>query len=146
MFIGDYLCKIDNKGRVVLPAAHRKVLMALQEDCVVLRKNLFVNCIDLFPKKEWQAETVSLQGSCSQFNRKQAQFLREYFRGAMEVELDSAGRILIPKPMMEVFGGQTELNVVAVGSHIEIWEKAQYEASRIPQDDLAGLADELYLK
>lgn len=143
-FIGDYGCKSDSKGRVVVPVSFRKELAAAGESHVVLRKDIFERCIVCYPKGAWLQETAGLQASLSSFNRRQATFLREFFRGTLEVEPDGAGRILIPRRMLEQIEATDELVMVGQGNRIEIWAKIHYDASALSPEELEQLTGELF--
>lgn len=143
-FIGDYTCRMDHKGRVVVPAAFRKEMLQAGESCVVLRRNIFESCIDFYPKGKWLEETKGLEMSFSSFNRKQSQFLREFFRGTFEVELDSAGRILIPKKIADVIGNVEEIVMVGHGSKVEIWGLNNYEEGELTVEEFEQLTEDVF--
>ena len=103
-FIGDYTCKLDSKGRAVVPVVFRKEMQAAGEVSFVMRRNIFDECIDVYPKDEWLKLIAGLREKLSQFNREQVRFFREFFRGAQEVELDGNGRVLIPRKMLDSIG------------------------------------------
>lgn len=145
-FIGDYTCKLDSKGRVVVPAVFRKEMQAIEEDSFVLRRNIFDECIDVYPKGEWLNLITGLRSKLSQFNREQSRFLREFFRGVLEVELDGNGRILIPRKMLEEVGVEgEEIVMVGQGSKIEIWGKIKYEESVMDTDEFVLLTTQMGL-
>jgi len=70
-FIGDYTCKLDSKGRGVVPAVFRKEMQAAGEVSFVMRRNIFDECIDVYPKDEWLKLIAGLREKLSQFNREQ---------------------------------------------------------------------------
>ena len=80
-FIGDYTCKLDSKGRAVVPAVFRKEMQAAGEVSFVMRRNIFDECIDVYPKDEWLKLIAGLREKLSQFNREQVRFFREFFPG-----------------------------------------------------------------
>ena len=145
-FIGDYTCKLDGKGRAVVPAVFRKEMQAIGETSFVLRRNIFDECIDVYPKGEWLNLIAGLRSKLSQFNREQSRFLREFFRGVLEVELDGNGRVLIPRKMLDDVGITGE-EIVMVGqdSKIEIWGKIKYEESTMDTDEFVLLTTEIGL-
>lgn len=144
-FIGDYTCKLDSKGRVVVPAVFRKEMQAVEENTLVLRRNIFDECIDLYTKGEWLNLIADLRSKMSQFNREQVRFKREFFRGVMEVELDGNGRILIPRRMLEEVGIEEEIVMVGQDSKIEIWGKIKYEESAMDTDEFVLLTTQIGL-
>lgn len=145
-FIGDYTCKLDSKGRAVVPAVFRKEMQAIEEASFVLRRNIFDECIDLYPKGEWLNLIAGLRSKLSQFNREQSRFLREFFRGVLEVELDGNGRILIPRKMLDDIGiAGEEIVMVGQDSKIEIWGKIKYEESTMDTDEFVLLTTQIGL-
>ncbi len=139
-FIGDYTCKLDSKGRGVVPAVFRKEMQAAGEVSFVMRRNIFDECIDVYPKDEWLKLIAGLREKLSQFNREQVRFFREFFRGAQEVELDGNGRVLIPRRMLDSIGIE-----VGQDSKIEIWGKIKYEESTMNTDEFVLLTSQIGL-
>ncbi len=142
-FIGDYPCKLDAKGRFLLPAAFRKLLAASSEDRFVMRKNLYENCLDLFPSSEWDKQLAKIRSQLNPFNRKHATFLREFFRGTAEVQVDSNGRILIPKKYFTDTDLSKGLTLVGQDGKIEIWDTEKYQDSGMNQEEFNQLANDI---
>ena len=142
-FIGDYTCKLDSKGRAVVPVVFRKEMQAAGEVSFVMRRNIFDECIDVYPKDEWLKLIAGLREKLSQFNREQVRFFREFFRGAQEVELDGNGRVLIPRKMLDSIGIEgDEIVMVGQDSKIEIWGKIKYEESTMNTDEFVLLTSQ----
>ena len=141
-FIGDYTCKLDSKGRAVVPVVFRKEMQAAGEVSFVMRRNIFDECIDVYPKDEWLKLIAGLREKLSQFNREQVRF----FRGAQEVELDGNGRVLIPRKMLDSIGIEgDEIVMVGQDSKIEIWGKIKYEESTMNTDEFVLLTSQIGL-
>ena len=82
--------------------------------------------------------------SLNQFVKKNRAFARKFISGATQLELDSVGRITLPKNLLEYAGVKKELILFAYGNKIEIWDKAAYDAELDMSDnDFAGLAEEV---
>lgn len=143
-FIGDYLCKADSKYRVVVPASFRKVMMSAQQSVFVLRRNVFEACIDMYPYSEWEALVSGVKAKLNPFDRKHAAFLRELYRGALEVEMDGNGRVLLPRRALEEIGIDKEMVLVGQDTKIEIWESGQYEAMAAGGEDFARLTQDVF--
>ena len=142
-FIGDYPCRLDSKGRVLLPSAFRKLLNGGSESRCVLRKNLYEKCLDLYSILEWENQTEIVRAKVNPFNKKHAGFLREFFRGTAEVLIDGNGRILIPKKFFEFAGFSKDITLAGQGRKIEIWDTETYEESALGQEGFSDLADEI---
>lgn len=142
-FIGDYPCKLDAKGRVLLPSAFRKLLTASSEDKFVMRKNLYEDCLDLFPSSEWNKQLATIRNRLNPFNRKHATFLREFYRGTAEIQIDANGRILIPKKFFNGTSLSEGITLVGQDGKIEIWDTNKYNDSGMNQDEFNQLANDI---
>jgi MraZ protein len=142
-FIGDYPCKLDAKGRVLLPSAFRKLLNGASENRCVLRKNLYEKCLDLYPLPEWERQADMVRSRLNSFNKKHAGFMREFFRGTAEVQIDGNGRILIPKKFFEFAGFSKNVTLAGQDGKIEIWDTKTYEQSEWSQEGFSDLANEI---
>lgn len=141
-FIGDFECKADAKGRIVLSAAFKKAL-AEGEDRFVVRKDLFEDCLVMYPYSYWEEELVKLRQKLNPYDREHKQFLRDFFRATAEVSLDSNGRFLIPKRLMEQVDAERDVVLIGVDRYIELWSKEAYLAMNDDPDRLANQAQSL---
>ena len=140
--IGEFECNLDGKGRLMFPAGLRKQL-GPDEDRFVVNRSIFEPCLVLYPWDEWEDITRQLN-KLNRFDRKNDRFIRKFRNGATEIELDSSGRILIPKRLKEFAGLQKEVVVFASANKIELWDKANYdEVMNEDQEDFAKLAEEV---
>lgn len=126
-FIGDYTAKTDAKGRVFLPAQFRRVLETGGEDKLVLRNDLFQNCLVLCPESVWNAELDDLKSKLNRYNNKHQMMWRRFVANAELVGLDSNGRFLIGKRKLEFAGIKSEVRFLAVDERIEVWDKDALE-------------------
>jgi MraZ protein len=142
-FIGEYECKVDLKGRVMLPAGLKKQISpAAQEKFVVNRG--FEKHLNLYPMDEWQKISAEVN-KLNLFVAKNRDFLRKFNNGATELELDSTSRFLIPKKMLEFAGISKDIILFAYSNRIEIWPKEAYEKlmSEETGEDFSILAEEV---
>ena len=142
-FIGDFVCKPDAKGRIVLPSLFKKAMSGGEQQCFVVRKDLFENCLVLVPYDHWLQEVKVLEEKLSAYRQKDRRLKRLMYRSAGEVTLDSNGRFLVPKRLMDMIDVDGEVVLLGVGSSIELWSKQQFEAGDIEGDELGDLAEEL---
>jgi MraZ protein len=96
-FIGDYICKLDAKGRVLLPAALKRQMTEGMQDRFVIKKDIFENCLILFPMDEWERQNNIIKEKINVYNREHNKFVRGFFKDSYEVKLDGNNRLLIPK-------------------------------------------------
>ncbi|TGV03123.1 division/cell wall cluster transcriptional repressor MraZ [Flavivirga abyssicola] len=143
LITGTYDCKVDAKGRLMMPAAIKKQLSSILPDGFVLRRSVFQKCLELYPMGEWQI-LMQKMNKLNKFKKKNNDFIRRFTAGAKMVEVDINGRLLIPKDLT-VFAGISKNIVVASAINIiEIWDKDLYEqAIDDAAIDFADLAEEV---
>ncbi|MDI3526193.1 MAG: transcriptional regulator MraZ [Tenuifilum sp.] len=142
-FIGDYECKVDEKGRVLFPASLRKQVKSDSPDRFVVKKDIYEDCLVLYPMEEWERQTDIIRKNTNPYNREHNLFLREFFRGTAEVSLDSNGRMLLPKRLLEMVGIGREIVMSGMNDKIEIWAKDRYENVQLGSSDFANLAERI---
>ncbi|MTI81416.1 MAG: division/cell wall cluster transcriptional repressor MraZ [Firmicutes bacterium] len=121
MFMGEYSHTVDTKGRLIIPARFREGL----GDSFVVTKGLD-NCLFVYPQQEWAALEQKLKSL--PFTRADARaFVRFFFSGASECELDKQGRILIPANLREYAQLSKEVMVLGVSSRVEIWSRERWD-------------------
>lgn len=143
LITGTYDCKVDAKGRLMMPAAIKKQLASVLQDGFVLRRSVFQKCLELYPMTEWQALMLRMN-KLNKFKKKNNDFIRRFTAGAKIVEVDVNGRLLVPKDLT-VFANISKNIVVASAINIiEIWDKNLYEqAIDDAALDFADLAEEV---
>lgn len=121
MFVGEYRHTIDQKGRIAIPAKYRA---KLAEGCVITRGldySLFI-----YTKKEWNKLAQKLSKLPISQSDARA-FSRLMFSGALDLELDKQGRIVIPVYLREFAGLKNEAIICGLFNRIEVWDKAKWE-------------------
>lgn len=140
--IGTYECKIDAKGRFMLPASLKKQLGAL-EDGFVLKRSVFQPCLELFPMSEWNKMMLKIN-KLNRFVKKNNDFIRRFTAGVKMIEIDATGRVLIPKELVVFAQIDKEIVLNSAVNIVEIWDKACYEdAIENATVDFADLAEEV---
>ena len=137
VFIGTIHAKTDVKGRVVIPATFRKILQTSGESCLILRKDIHQDCLVLHPENTWEDELNKLQEQLDDWGNGDKQHTLRMISASVEiVEMDSAGRILIPKKYLQ--GAKISNSVCFVGMNkcIEIWNPDQFDKAMMSADDL----------
>ena len=127
--VGHHNCKLDAKGRILVPSDFKEQLGDEVEEGFVLRPGLHAHCLELYTKKDWTAVQDQLRAKFSQFIEKQEIVLRKYNSGANFVKLDGSGRLQIPKEMIDKASLVKDLVITAVTTKMEIWDKDLYEQS-----------------
>ncbi len=140
--MGEYECRIDAKGRVMMPAALKKQLSAEQSGAFVMNRG-FEKCLVLYPRNEWDIISNDLN-KLNLYSKKNRDFFRYFMRGATQIELDSNGRFLVPKSLLDYAGAEQDVVLFAYSNRIEIWNKSTYENLLTDEpDDFANLAEDV---
>jgi MraZ protein len=140
-FLGDYPCKVDVKGRIILPVAFKKQMPADAQDHFVVRKDIFDNCLVLYAIEDWNRQLEKIRKKLNPYNREQNMFLRNFFKGTAELTLDNNNRILVPKRLMEMIGAERDVVLAGQDGKIEIWAAENYEKVDMKTEDFAKLAE-----
>jgi len=121
LFYGEYQHTVDPKGRVIVPSKFREGL----GENFILTKGLD-NCLFAYSKEEWSELEKKLRAL--PFTDKDVRaFVRFFFAGATECEVDKQGRILIPQNLREHAGLDKEIYVIGVSSRVEIWDRQKWD-------------------
>lgn len=137
-FLGSIEAKIDAKMRVIIPANFRKVLQGEAQSVLILRKDVFQDCLVLYPENVWEAETQKLRLRLSRWDKAQQQLFRQFVIDTERLEMDANGRVLIPKRSLQTIGAGQEIHFLGVDNTIEIWIKEKLDNSLIEAGDFAA--------
>jgi len=141
--IGTYECKVDAKGRLMLPSALKKQLSASLQKGFVLKRAVFQPCLELYPLKEWEV-LMQRVNKLNRFKKKNNDFIRRFTAGVKFIELDASGRLLVSKDLVVFAGISKHVVVSSTVNIIEIWDKENYEkAIDDAVIDFADLAEEV---
>lgn len=123
-FLGEYEATVDVKGRFLLPAGFKKQLPEGENRFIINRG--FEKCLSLYPLSSWTPiyEKIS---RLNDFDPKVREFRRQFLGGATEIEMDSAGRLLLPPSLKEHAGLSKDIILVAAVDKIEIWDASKYK-------------------
>ena len=141
-YIGEYICKLDAKGRLTVPSGLKKQLDNEGREGFVLNRG-FEGCLGLYPAKDWHKVAEKLN-DLNLFAIKNRAFVRKFQNGATKLDMDGNGRILLPKDLQVFAGIAKEVVLFAYADRIEIWDKAKYELVMNEEiGDFATLAEEV---
>jgi MraZ protein len=142
-FIGDFTCKVDVKGRIILPMAFKKQMPADSQDHFVIRKDIFENCLVLYAIEDWNRQIETIRKKVNSFNREHNMFVRNYFMGTAELSLDNNNRILVPKKLMDSINADRDVVLAGQDGRIEIWTVDDYKKMAMEAAALANLGENL---
>ena len=142
-FLGNMDAKADAKGRVFVPAIFRKSLQTEGEEYLVLRKDIFQECLVLYPGTVWEKEIETLRSNLSKWNREQQQIFRQFVLDAERLEMDSSGRILIPKRYLKMVSIDNEIRFLGVDNTIEVWSKEKLQNPLVEPNEFSSKLEDL---
>lgn len=145
--LGEHICKVDNKGRMLFPSKLRKQLEEVIHHGMVLNRDIYSKCLVLYPKPEWdriQADFSRL----NRYNRNHIEFQRRFLNGATVLELDAAGRLMLPATLLDYaeidLKKNNELVLVGALEKMEIWSTDNHkQLVDDNQTDFASLAEQV---
>ncbi|PWI57785.1 division/cell wall cluster transcriptional repressor MraZ [Sulfoacidibacillus thermotolerans] len=138
MFMGEYQHALDDKGRITIPAKFREELGT----SFVITRGLD-HCLFVYPRKDWEALEAKLRAM--PLSRADArQFMRFFFSGAAESELDKQGRVLLPMNLRDYAHIARDCVVIGVGARVEIWDLETWKSyTSDAEDQFSDLASGL---
>ncbi|MDR4987804.1 MAG: division/cell wall cluster transcriptional repressor MraZ [Bacteroidales bacterium] len=140
--LGEFDCKLDAKGRFMLPSGLRKQLTPEDQERFVVNRGFEKN-LTLYPESEWLKISKELN-ALNLYKKKHREFVRYFFRGATELRLDAAGRLLLPKSLLDYGGIDKEIVLFAYGNRIEVWAREAYEGMMANEpEDFSSLAEDV---
>ena len=141
-YIGEYICKLDSKGRLAVPSGLKKQFEEEGRNGFVLNRG-FEGCLGMYPYEDWKKISEKLD-KLNMFVAKNRAFMRKFQNGAVRLEMDSSGRVLLPKDLMKFANIDKEVVLFAYSDRIEIWDKSKYdEMMGEDMDDFADLAEDV---
>ncbi len=128
MFVGEYLHRIDNKGRLILPSAYREELEQRFEDKFHVTVGVD-ECLKVYPDSEWK-KAVEQLGTLPQADAKTRYVVRMVVANASPTTIDKQGRIFIPGTLREKVGIAKDVFVIGMMDTVEVWAKEKWETYR----------------
>ncbi len=142
-FLGNIEARTDSKGRIFVPALFRKQLQAAAEERLIMRKDIFQDCLVLCPESVWDQELSELRCRLSKWNPKHQQIFRQYVSDVEIIALDNNGRILLPKRYLQMARITSEVRFIGVYNTIEIWAKEKTEEPFLSSEDFSKCMEEI---
>lgn len=145
-FLGEYESTIDLKGRFLLPAAFKKQLPKDETTEFVINRG-FEKCLTLYPLQSWKPIFTNIS-KLNDFDPKVRAFRRYFLNGASPLEMDSAGRLLLPKNLMSYASLEKDIVLVSALTKIEIWDKKLYDQffDSVSDETFSSIANEVMNK
>ncbi len=142
-FMEVHECKMDAKGRILLPVALKKQLLGESPDGLVLKRSAFNECLELFPMSTWKKEMKHIS-KLNRYKRAHNEFIRRFMAGAKQVSPDSTGRIIVAKDLLAFSGISKNVVISSSIDRLEVWDKDKYESSiNESEKDFGDLTEEV---
>ena len=127
----------------MIPVALKKQLSSVVKKGFVLKRGVFQQCLELYPISQWE-QLITKVNSLNRFKKKNNDFIRRFTAGVKFIELDTSGRLLIPRDLIDFANISKEIVVSSSVDIIEIWDKSAYEETiKDATVDFASLAEEV---
>lgn len=142
-FSEEYECKADSKGRIMVPSSLRAKLAPVLGDGLVLKRSIFQKCLEVYTMAAWEKEMKQV-AKLNRFVKKNNDFIRQFTAGVRVVEIDSNGRLSMPKNLIAFAGIEKEVVLSESIDRIEIWDKQRYyDVLDQGADSFSDLAEEV---
>ncbi|MFW6290318.1 MAG: division/cell wall cluster transcriptional repressor MraZ [Mariniphaga sp.] len=130
-FTGTYNATIDDKGRVVLPAAFKKEMGDLASGPLVIERNIYKNCLDVYPETFWNDRVEAFKSTLDPFDEEDDGFLQFFYENFKKVEMAANGRINIPSDCLNYAKLRKNVRLIGMGRSIRIWDMEEYDSQKM---------------
>ncbi len=141
--LGNIEAKLDAKGRVFLPSVFRKQLQAAGEERLIMRKDIFQQCLTLYPESVWYEQLDALRSRLNRWNKEHQMIYRQFLAEAEPVQLDGNGRFLIGKRCMTAAGISQEVRFIGMNDYIEIWSNDNADSPFIESETFGAALESI---
>jgi len=142
-FLGNIEAKADAKGRLFIPAQFRKHLQVVADDKLILRKDVFQDCLTLYPESVWNEDLNELRSKLNKWNATHQLIFRQFVSDVEIIIPDGSGRILIPKRYMQLCDIRNEVRFIGMDNKIEIWAKEKTEQPFMSPEAFGNALEEI---
>ena len=137
-FIGNIEARLDEKGRIFVPAAYRKILAETGSKIMVMRRDTDNECMMFYPEQVWNDKVEQMRQTLDEWNPEDQLILMQFMADAEYMELDGQGRILLQKKHLEMIGAQQDVLFVGMLNRFALWAPENFAAKRLSQTELAA--------
>jgi MraZ protein len=142
-FIGEHTCKVDAKGRIMLPSAFKKQMPTGTEERFVIKPDVYENCLIMYPIQEWERLNRIIRRNTNPFNKEHERFLRLFNDGKAELVLDASSRLLVPKRLLDYAQAKKEVLLAGRDGKIDVWSPALYRKFKEGVTELESLTEKI---
>ena len=158
-FIGNIEARADEKGRIFVPAAYRKILNEAESKRIVMRRDTDNECLIFYPEQVWNEmvhvahglsfhfqqlfnktneKVGQLRQALDEWDPEDQMLLMQFMSDAEFLDMDNQGRILLQKKNLETIGAQQDVLFVGMLDRFALWNPINFGEKRLDQKDLAN--------
>ncbi len=137
-FVGNIEGRLDEKGRIFIPATYRRILAEANSRRIVMRRDTDNECLMFYPEEVWNEKVETLRAALDEWNPEDQLILMQFMADAEYLEMDGQGRILLQKKNLETIGAQNDVLFVGMLNRFALWTPDNFAAKRLSQTELAA--------
>ena len=137
-FIGNIEGRLDEKGRIFVPAVYRKILAEDESKRIVMRRDTDNECLMFYPESVWNEKVEQLRQTLDEWDPEDQLILMQFMADAEYLEMDGQGRILLQKKNLETIGAQQDVLFVGMLNRFALWAPEKFAEKRLSQTELAA--------
>ena len=137
-FIGNIEARLDEKGRIFVPAGYRKILGEEQSRRIVMRRDTDNECLIFYPESVWNRKVEALRQALDEWDPEDQMLLMQFMADAETLEPDTQGRVLLQKKNLETIGAQNDVLFVGMLNRFALWAPETFANKRLSQSELAA--------
>ena len=137
-FVGNIDGRLDEKGRIFVPAIYRRILADSASKRIVMRRDTDNECLMFYPEEVWNEKVEQLRQALDEWDPEDQLILLQFMAEAEYMEMDGQGRILLQKKNLETIGAQQDVLFVGMLNRFALWAPEKFAEKRLSQSELAA--------
>lgn len=137
-FVGNIEGRLDDKGRIFVPAGYRKILAEWESKRIVMRRDTDNACLMFYPEAVWNEKVEQLRAALDEWDPEDQLILMQFMADAEYMEMDGQGRILLQRKNLETIGAQQDVLFVGMLNRFALWAPENFAEKRLSQSELAA--------
>jgi len=137
-FVGNIEGRLDEKGRIFIPATYRRILAETNAKRIVMRRDTDNECLMFYPEDVWNEKVETLRAALDEWDPEDQLILMQFMADAEYLEMDGQGRILLQRKNLETIGAQNDVLFVGMLNRFALWTPDTFAAKRLSQTELAA--------
>ena len=137
-FVGNIEGRLDEKGRIFIPATYRRILAETNAKRIVMRRDTDNECLMFYPEAVWNEKVEALRAALDEWDPEDQLILMQFMADAEYLEMDGQGRILLQRKNLETIGAQNDVLFVGMLDRFALWTPDTFAAKRHSQTELAA--------